>query len=287
MILVAGAGGTLGRVLVPMLANAGLSVTAASRSPSRLDVPDGVRTIELDIRDHSSVAAAVAGADTVVCAVHGVAPPTRNNHPGIVDALGVPTLITEAGRAGVRRFVFLSAHGASSDHPARFFRLKHDAERLVRSSSMGWAIIRPAAYMETHALLVMGEPARAGKAVPLIGPATTPLDWVAVGDVAETVAKEVTSGENSTVEIFGPERMSRLEALAVLEEAGSIAAKRRHLPVPVARALSRGARLAHPGVSYMLEAAIAEHDWAPASDPDARRVTGATTLTQVASTWAA
>lgn len=288
MILVAGASGTLGKELVARLVAAGHPVTAASRHPELLSVPDGVTTRRLDVRVPDSIPAALDGAHTVISAIHGLAPPTRDNHPGVVDGPGVRRLIGTASEMGVQRFVFVSALGASPSHPARFFQMKHHTEDLLLSTEMSWVIVRPAAFMEVHALLLMGEPLRAGKAVPLIGPGTTPIDWVSTRDTAEVIGALVEQNEREVVEVLGPRPMTRLEALGILEEATGETARRRHLPLPLARTMARVSRLIHPGVGYLLETAVAEGGrFDEDAVPPTRTVTGQTTLETVAADWAA
>lgn len=288
MILVAGARGLLGSAVVERLAARGVEVVAGGRDPSALDVPAGVGTVALDVRDRDSVVGALAGVGAVVSAVHGLAPPSRSNHPGVVDGAGVRTLIDESVAAGVDHFVLVSAMGAAPDAPSRFFRLKHAAEEHLRSSGMSWTIIRPAAFMEVHGLLMMGEPLRAQKPVRLVGPATTPLEWVAVRDVADVVVRclEDPAARDSTIEVSAPGRASRVEALATLEAALGRSAKRSHLPRPVASVVQRVGGAANPGLGYLLDAALAEDR--PPGHPRAadETVTATTTLETVAAEWA-
>jgi len=288
MILVVGARGVLGRVVVERLVAAGREVMAAGRDPARLGASSGVRTVRLDVRDTTSIRDALDGVDTVVSAIHGLAPPTRDNHPGIVDGAGVRALVDESAAAGVGRFVFLSAKGAAPDAPSRFFRLKHEAEQHLRASTLDWTIVRPAAFIEVHGLQLMGEPLRAGKAVRLVGPAGTPIDWVSVEDVADVIVSSLDgpSRRGAVVEVVGPRKASRLEVIDVLERAAGMTARRSHLPRPVAAFVQRVGALVNPGVGYLLEAALGE-DAAPGhSTPADVAVTGTRTLEDVAARWA-
>jgi nucleoside-diphosphate-sugar epimerase len=69
-VLVTGAGGNLGRVVLPALAAGGHAVRAADSRP--LDVEH--EFVQLDVRDREAVAAAVQGVDAIVhaAAIHGV-----------------------------------------------------------------------------------------------------------------------------------------------------------------------------------------------------------------------
>ena len=73
MIVVAGGTGTLGTLLVQRLAARSLPVRVLTRESSRAGHLQKleVDVVTADVRDAASVAAAVAGARTVVSAIHG------------------------------------------------------------------------------------------------------------------------------------------------------------------------------------------------------------------------
>ena len=288
MILVAGARGLLGSAVVERLAARGAEVVAGGRD-IEFPVPAGVGRVRLDVRDRDSVVAALSGVRTVVAAIHGLAPPSRSNHPGVVDGVGVRTLIDESVAAGVEHLVYVSAKGAAPDAPSRFFRLKHAAEEHLRASGLDWTIIRPAAFIEVHGLQMMGEPLRGEKPVRLVGQASTPIEWVAVRDVADLVVRciEDPACRSSVIEVAGPGRASRVEALAMMEAAMGRSARRSHLPRPVASVVQRVGGAVNPGIGYLLETALAE-DRPPGHPRDAdETVTATTTLEAVVAEWAA
>lgn len=289
MILVVGASGTLGAVLVERLAAAGHDVRAAGRDPAALVLPGGVERIRADVRDRASLRAAMAGADTVIAAFHGVAPPTRANHPGIVDGVGAKAVIDEAVAAGIGRFVLVSVRGAAADAPARFLRLKHEAEEHLRSTDLRWTIVRPAAFMEVHALQLLGAPLLAGRTVRFVGAGSTPIAWVSVSDVADTITATLDddSPDRKVIELASRPLRSRIGALGVLEDATGRNGRRSHLPRGVAAVLQRVGGVLHPGLGYLLEAALAEEAEPGHPTPSDDVVEAPTTLERVAAAWAA
>jgi NADH dehydrogenase len=56
---------------------------------------------------------------------------------------GTQRVVDAARRAGIRRFVQMSAIGARPDAPAEYHRTKFKAEQYVRESGLEWTIIRP------------------------------------------------------------------------------------------------------------------------------------------------
>jgi uncharacterized protein YbjT (DUF2867 family) len=70
-VLVTGARGAVGSGVLAGLRAAGLDVRAAGRDPGRLDVPDDVARIRLDLADPSSFGPALEGVRAVFCYVTG------------------------------------------------------------------------------------------------------------------------------------------------------------------------------------------------------------------------
>ncbi|MFF3610725.1 NAD(P)H-binding protein [Streptomyces sp. NPDC002580] len=125
MYVVTGATGNVGRVLVRMLAGAGLPVTAVARRITGSDVPGGVRAVAADLADPAGLGPAFEGAEALFLLVAGEDP------RGVLDA---------AKTAGIRRVVLLSSQGVATrpeayGHPARF-------EEAVRESGLDWTVLR-------------------------------------------------------------------------------------------------------------------------------------------------
>jgi uncharacterized protein YbjT (DUF2867 family) len=82
------------------------------------------------------------GVETVV----HLAASTRDQPRGSIEelaAIATWRMVEAAQRAGVKRFVFFSALGASTHHRARLFRAKALAEQAVRESDMHSIVIAP------------------------------------------------------------------------------------------------------------------------------------------------
>lgn len=289
MDVVFGASGTLGREVVARLADAGRQVRAVSRNPGALAVPNGVQTVAADVRQPESIRGALQGAETVVAAIHGLVPPTRDNNPSIVDGIGLQRVIDAAVTAGVSRFVLMSAPGPAPDAPDRFSRIKHATEEHVRASGLPYTIVRAPSFMEVHGLVLLGEPLVSKGKVQIIGAGDTPIGWVSVTDVAAVVVDAVVgeSGENLTVQVGSFVSMSRLEALAILEQASGRTASRSHLPPAVARLIGRIGGIINPGLGYLMEVAAGkEADPGTVRPPD-RMITPTRSFDDVAAAWAA
>jgi uncharacterized protein YbjT (DUF2867 family) len=105
--LVTGATGYIGARLVPQLLDAGHSVRALARDPSKLDgVPwrDDVEVARGDFGDLDSLIAAFDGIDVVYYLVHSMG---KAKKFGDEEARAADNVVTAARRTGVRRIVYL------------------------------------------------------------------------------------------------------------------------------------------------------------------------------------
>jgi len=143
VLLLTGATGLVGRVLLRRLAASGTPVRCLVRDPRRLG-PDRVRVqIALgDLADPQSFRNALRGVETVV----HLAATIRDQPRGSIEELnGIATwrMAEAAGRAGVRRFVFFSALGACAHDRTRLLRTKALAEQAVRDGPVESVIFAP------------------------------------------------------------------------------------------------------------------------------------------------
>src|SRR6202011_3242441 len=133
----------IGLPLLRRLTATGEPVRCLVRDPRRLGSQRVRVQIALgDLSDHLSFRHALRGVDTVV----HLASVIRDQPGGSIEELaGVATgrLVRAAERAGVKRFVFFSALGASTRSRARLMRAKAIAERAVVESSLSHTVFAP------------------------------------------------------------------------------------------------------------------------------------------------
>lgn len=137
MIVVTGATGNVGRLLVHALAEAGRRVTAVSRRTAPVDLPRGTSHARADLTAPDTLQPALDGAEALFL------------HDGGAGGHGLdPRAIIDVTRAaGVRRVVLLSSQGvvtrpASPSHGG-VMRAMEDA---VRESGLAWTILRPGGF---------------------------------------------------------------------------------------------------------------------------------------------
>ncbi|MBT5240947.1 MAG: SDR family oxidoreductase [Rhodospirillaceae bacterium] len=147
-ILVAGATGQSGKLIVTALLEKGFTVRAMSRSAERAaSLGDGVEPAEADVTDPSSLSSAMIGVDAVLSAIGGRRPIGSNGFEA-VDWEGNRALIDAAKAAGVRRFILMSGGSAGRDGflytlPIAPYPWKAKAESHLRESGLDYTIVAP------------------------------------------------------------------------------------------------------------------------------------------------
>jgi len=237
MILVTGATGVVGTALVPELLQRGHTVRTLVRDPRRLGPQRvNVQIALADLGDPHGLRHAMRGVTAVVHlgATIRDQPPRRLEE---VNGLGTVRLLRAAERAGVERFVFFSAIGATSFQRTRFFRSKALAEEAVAESELRSTIIAPSIVYDPHdhwtswlrrlALLPV---------LPISGDGRATYQPIWAHDVAVAAAASLERDSGSErFEFAGPQTLSYEQmARTVAASAG----RRRplvHVPLPLVR----------------------------------------------------
>jgi uncharacterized protein YbjT (DUF2867 family) len=154
-ILIAGATGQTGRIIVQKLIERGEKPRILARDPALAENLFGqdVDVFTGDIRQIESLSPAMAGIDTVISAV-GSRTPVGKNCPKRVDYQGVANLVQAALAAGVRRFILISSISVTNpQHPMNCFgkvlAYKLQGEDILRNSGMDYVILRPGGLKDT------------------------------------------------------------------------------------------------------------------------------------------
>jgi NADH dehydrogenase len=237
MILVTGATGTVGTALLPQLLVAGHDVRALVRDPRRLGAQRvNVQLAFGDLGQPQALRHALRGIDTVIHLAAAIRD-QEDRRVEEINGLGTLRLLQAAERAGVSRFVFFSAIGATSHQRTRFFRSKALAERAVADSPLQSTIFAPSIVYDPHDPWVTMQRRMALLPVlPISGTGTALYQPIWADDVARCVVNAIGRESGSErFELVGPEVLSyELIALLIARSAG----RQRpvlHVPLPLVR----------------------------------------------------
>jgi uncharacterized protein YbjT (DUF2867 family) len=242
MILLTGATGLVGSALLRRLvAENGTPVRCLVRDPRRLGAERVRVQIALgDLADPPSFRNALRGVKTVV----HLAATIRDQPAGSIEELnGIATwrLVQAAERAGVERFVFFSALGATSHDRTRFLRAKALAEQAVRNSELPHQIFAPSiVYAPGDRFLSMLERMAWLPVVPVSGRGEARYQPIWADDVAACVVNALARDERTAFyELAGPETLTHTDIVRLAVEATGRHRPLVHVPTPI---VSRGLR---------------------------------------------
>jgi uncharacterized protein YbjT (DUF2867 family) len=206
-VLVTGATGRVGRLVIGQLLDAGVPVRALTRrSEAAATLPANVEVVTGDLTEPESLDAGLRGAGAVFLV--WTAPPATA--PAVIERLATYP----------RRVVFLSSPH-QTPHP--FFQqpnpmavLHADIERLIAAAGLEWTIIRPGMFA-SNTLFWWAPVIRAGGAVrwPYGAAETAPVDD---RDVAATAALTLYQDGHAGGDyvLTGPDSLSQAEQVSII-----------------------------------------------------------------------
>lgn len=255
MILLVGVNGRLGKAVAERLLEEGIPFRATCRSAAKAHwlTDRGVDVRMLDVESGAGLPEAMTGISKVISCIHGLLGRSRHSIDRI-DVRGQAALIDAAVEARVDRYVYVSALGASSDHPSEFWRAKARTEEHLKESGLDYVILRPSAFMDLYAHDLIGSAVMRGRSVILLGPGTTPRNMIAVADVAEAAVKALSRNDivGETLEIGGWDNPTDQEIAALYASETGKPLKLRTMPPLVLRVLAAIISPFHAGVGRIL-----------------------------------
>jgi len=247
--LVTGGTGTLGRLVVPRLQDAGFEVRVLSRRSCAAG--QGIEFVTGDLATGQGVDAAVVGAQVIVhCAGTKKGDEDKARH-----------LVRAARRAGTRHLVYISVVGADRIPVASgidraifgYFAAKLAAERVVADSGLPWTALR-ATQFHDGILMTVQQLAR----MPVI---PVPAGWrfqpVDTGEVADRLVELALGGPAGLVPDLGGPRVYAMSALV----RGYLQATDRHRPILPVRLPGNAARAFRAGANLAPDRAVGHRTW--------------------------
>lgn len=197
-ILVIGATGTIGSLVVQGLARQGADVTALVRKPEAA-LPAGAKRAVGDLTDVASMRRALAGVRTLF----------------LLNALAADEVtqslqaVSLAREAGIERIVYLSVIHADRYTDVPHFAGKHTVERMIETLDLPATVLRPAYFMQND---VQIQPVIEGYGVFPMPIGAVGCAMVDARDIADVAVAELLRRDRApqalprlTLEVVGPE----------------------------------------------------------------------------------
>lgn len=226
-IAITGANGFLGQELVRYFSDAGWSVRALVRDPSKATAQKNVGYAAYDITKPVADDL-LQGVDYLV---HAAYVKYDRQHPDAMDLniKGAKALAANAKRHSVHKVIFMSSMSAHDEAVSVYGRQKLAIEQVFDPATS--AIIRSGLILGNGGIVEeMSAFMRSKHAVPLIGGGKQPLQVVAVYDLAQAISRIIERDITGTLVVATPKVYTYKQFYAAL--ATSLGIKILYVPVP-------------------------------------------------------
>jgi len=156
-LVIFGATGSIGRLLVKQALEQRHTVTAFTRNPAKIDLQHpNLKVVQGDVLDSAAVEQAVQDQDAVLCVL-------GSGRKGTLRSEGTRQIIQAMEKVGVRRLICQTTLGAGESWKNLNFLWKYimfgallreafadheKQESYVQQSQLDWTIVRPGAFVD-------------------------------------------------------------------------------------------------------------------------------------------
>jgi len=212
------------------------SVVWASSARVAVDVSAEVHAG--DVLDPKSLETAMSGADAVIHLVGIISEASQQTFENI-HTRGTQNVIAAAQKAGIKRFIHMSALGTRRNAVSRYHKSKWAAEEAVRQSGLAYTIFRPSLIYGRHDQFVnrFAKIIRTSPVLPVLGNERAKFQPVAVECVGAAFVKSLTEPKSITqiYDLCGPEALPLPEILDQILEVMHRKRLKLRIPLPLAR----------------------------------------------------
>lgn len=254
-ILIVGANGHLGQVVVKAALKKGYMVRAADMSLDRLNAMTeaGIEKIQVDITKKETLVGIMDGVAGVISTV-GL---WREKPPytfDSVDRQGNINLFEVAEQQGLKKIVYVSLLNVEKAKKAKVMLAKRAVELYLEKSALDYTVFRPSGLF--HDFVEVFKPQILKGRVQGLGNGTLVMQPLSPHDLSRCMIEALKNPETSRMiyKIGGPEKFTYHEAISLVAEAMGKTPKISYSPVWLATALAYIINWVKPG-------AFLQPDW--------------------------
>jgi NADH dehydrogenase len=241
-VFVTGGTGFVGRNIVEALGDRPVRVLVRKQADAARVAAPNVEVVTGDVTRAESLRGLMDGCEAVIHLVAIIEEEGGATFDGVIRG-GTINVVREAKRAGVRRFLHMSALGTRNDPRFGYFEAKWQAEKAVEQSDIPWTIFRPSVifgqgdgFINTLAKLIKTAPV-----IPVVGAGRNLFQPIAVQEVAAAYARALddpaTAGH--IYELGGGKTYTYEELLDAVSRRLGVSKRKVHVPTWVMKAVVR------------------------------------------------
>jgi uncharacterized protein YbjT (DUF2867 family) len=231
LVVVTGAFGFSGKYITARLLAEGHHVRTLTNSPKRVNpFGDQVEVHPYNFDNPNGLVDSLRGADVLYNTYWVRFDQSPSDRPSVIQ--NSATLFKAAQQAGVRRIVHISITNPSEDSPLQYFSDKARVEKILRETSISYAILRPAMLFGKEGTLI-NNIVWALRRLPvfgLFGDGNYRVQPIYIDDLASLAVEQGKKTQNVTIDAIGPETLTFRELIKSL--ATLIGVRRLILPMP-------------------------------------------------------
>lgn len=224
-VLVAGSTGYLGKHILRELENRGISFKAIARNPGKLPGLNQEQILKAEVTDPSSLLGICEGFDVVISTV-GITRQKNGLTYMDVDYQANLNLLREAQKAGVQKFIYISAINGDKMRHLKIFEAKEGFVDELKESGIDYTVLRPNGFFSDMGDFL--EMAKRGR-VYLFGDGQYRLNPIHGADLAEVLLDSIASKEKE-ITVGGPDVLTQNEIAALALDSWYKDVKITHLP---------------------------------------------------------
>ena len=239
-VFLTGATGFVGGNMLRRLLAEGHSVRALVRDPQKAGKAENAETakVELipgDVVESTGLDKGLQGCDAVIHLV-GIIVEKGSNTFEQVHHLGTRNLVEAAKRAGIKRFVQMSALGVRANGVAPYQTTKWKGEEEVRRSGIPFCILRPSLIFgegDGFVTQMMKTMRSAPLFRPVPGSGNPKFRPIFIDDVTACFARALTAeaATNQTIDLGGADELTLNEVLTEIARCAGVRKPAVHIPL--------------------------------------------------------
>jgi uncharacterized protein YbjT (DUF2867 family) len=235
-IFITGATGFVGGHLLDALGDRPIRLLVRNPRRARKLIKPNVELVEGDVTKPETLRGAMEGAEAVIHLVAIIAEEGGATFDSVIRQ-GTVNTVAEAKRAGIDRFLHMSALGTRNDPRYGYFEAKWQAEQAVARSGIPWTIFRPSimfgpgdGFVRTLAGLVKTAPI-----IPIVGSGESKFQPVAVREVAAAFVRALDNPATAyhIYELGGGKVYTYEELVDTISRRLDVKRPKVHVPLPL------------------------------------------------------